>query len=90
MGFTGFGRYDEAWTGHSVATLNPDGSPMLFNPATNTWHLGAVPRDGSTMDETPFVWVGDSIMIWSGGLVDGPSCCNPIDGGLAYAPPPGF
>jgi hypothetical protein len=90
LGFTGLGRYDEVWTGHSVATLNADGAPMLFNPETNAWHLGSAPRDGSTMDETPFVWVGDSIMIWSGGFVVGPECCDPIEGGLAFTPPPGF
>ena len=29
-----------AWTGTSIATVTPDGSPLLYNPTTDTWHLG--------------------------------------------------
>jgi len=29
-------------------------------------------------------------MIWSGGIVDGNTCCDPFDGGVAFTPPPGF
>jgi hypothetical protein len=90
VGFEGSFRYDELWTGHSVATIEPDGTPVLFDPATNAWHVGAASRVDSTYDETPFVWVGGSIMIWSGGVTDGPMCCIPVEGGVAYTPPSGF
>ena len=90
IGFDSSGRYDEVWTGHSVATINGDGTPVLFNPSTNAWYVGGASRGDVTFDDTPFVWVADSIMIWSGGAVNGPKCCEPVAGGVAFTPPPGF
>jgi hypothetical protein len=90
IGFESSMRYAELWTGKSVATINSDGTPLLFNPATNQWHFGSPLRAESDLDDTPFVWVGDSIVVWSGGVVVGPVCCEPLSGGVAYTPPPGF
>jgi hypothetical protein len=90
VGFEGSGRYEEVWTGRSVANVERDGTPVLFNPVTNSWHVGAASRSEGRFDDTPFVWVDGSILIWSGGAIDGPMCCHPVDGGVAYTPPPGF
>jgi hypothetical protein len=90
IGFEDSGRYEDIWTGRSVATVNQHGAPVLFNPATNAWHVGATSRAESSIGDTPFVWVGDSIMIWSGGVTNGPTCCEVVEGGVAYTPPPGF
>ena len=86
----GSSRYDEVWTGHAVATIDRNGTPLLFNPLTNNWHVGAPSRSEGKFDDTPFVWVDGSILIWSGGAIDGSMCCHPVDGGVAYTPPPGF
>ncbi|MEO8695966.1 MAG: hypothetical protein ABI658_20765 [Acidimicrobiales bacterium] len=91
IGFETSLRYADLWTGRSVATINRDGTPLLFNPATNQWHAGIPSANGGLSSEsTPLAWAGGSIVVWSGDRGDSKGCCNPITGGEAYTPPPGF
>jgi hypothetical protein len=91
FGFDASWRYGDVWTGTSVATINRDGTPLFFDPARNAWHVG-VPsvHGGLSFDSVPIVWAGGSIVVWSGDRGDDVGCCNPIRGGEAYVPPPGW
>jgi hypothetical protein len=91
IGFEASMRYADLWTGKSVATVNRDGTPLLFDPVANQWHLGVTsPNGGLSSESTPLAWVAGSIVVWSGDRGDSKGCCNPIKGGEAYVPPPGF
>jgi hypothetical protein len=91
IGFEASFRYADLWTGKSVATINRDGAPLLFDPGANQWHLGVTSPNGAMSSEsTPLAWVAGSIVVWSGDRGDSKGCCNPIKGGEAYVPPPGF
>jgi hypothetical protein len=90
MPFIGSHRYGELWTGTSVATMGRDGTPVLFDPARNEWHLGVPSVNGDVSSDTPFVWVHGSIVVWSGDRGENRGCCRPIEGGEAYIPPPGW
>jgi len=91
IGFESSMRYADLWTGTAVATINSDGTPLLFDPATNQWHVGIPSVNGGLSSEsTPLAWAGGSIVVWSGDRGESKGCCNPITGGEAYTPPPGF
>jgi hypothetical protein len=90
IGFESAGRYGDLWTGRAVATITGTATPLLFDPQADTWHMGDAPWDDVTLGETPYVWVGNSIVVWSGGVTDGPKCCNLLHGGISYMPPPGW
>jgi hypothetical protein len=89
--FRGSHRYGDLWTGSSVATINSDGTPLFFDPIRNKWHVGVRSVNGGlSFDSAPFVWAGGSIVVWSGDRGEDYGCCNPIRGGEAYVPPPGW
>ena len=91
MPFESSHRYGDVWTGKSVATVDLSGTPVLFDPAANAWHVGVPSANGGlSIDATPFVWVHGSIVVWSGDRGDNRGCCEPIEGGEAYIPPPGW
>jgi hypothetical protein len=93
VSFYGSYRYSDIWTGASVATLAPDGSPLLYNPTTDAWHLG--PKINGTHpiapNQTPIVVANNTIIV-SGGRItqDGELCCDPFRGTYAYTIPDGF
>lgn len=83
-------RYEEIWTGAAVLTLTGDQTPVLFNPASGQWHVGTRSTIDARRTETPWVWDGAELLVWSGGGAVGSGCCDPIDRGEAYVPPPAF
>lgn len=92
-GFYSSYRYPDIWTGTSIATVTPDGSPLLYNPTTDTWHLG--PKINGTHaiapNQTPIVAIKNTIVV-SGGRVTqaGELCCDPFRGTYTYNIPDGF
>jgi hypothetical protein len=88
--FIGSHRYSELWTGTSVATIDRSGTPVMFDPVRDEWHVGVPSVHGEVSSDTPFAWVDGSIVVWSGDRGDNRSCCRPIEGGEAYIPPPGW
>lgn len=67
--FTGNDRYGDLWTGRDVLILadgDPQGRPLLLDPATNRWSFGAAsPVPGRT--DGPAVWDGTAALVWGGG-----------------------
>lgn len=88
-GFSGSMRYPDVWTGRYVVAVDdsdPQGRPLVLNPATGTWRLGS-PASQPTISETPAIWTGTNILRWSGGTPyqtnqpDAAGCCNFVTGG---------
>ncbi|HQY15183.1 MAG TPA: hypothetical protein PK020_08440 [Ilumatobacteraceae bacterium] len=91
VGFYSSYRYPDIWTGTSVATIAPDGSPLLYNPTTDTWHLG--PKINGTQpilpNQTPIVDVNGTVVV-SGGLISQAGQTQHFRGTYAYTIPDGF
>ena len=93
VGFYSSYRYADIWTGTSVASITPDGSPLLYNPTTDTWHLGPkINRDHPIApNQTPTVLLQNSIIVSGGRITQaGELCCDPFRGTYAYTIPDGF
>jgi hypothetical protein len=93
VGFYSSYRYPDMWTGASVATLAPDGRPLLYNPVTDAWHLG--PEINGTHpiapNQTPIVATNHTIVVSGGRITQaGELCCDPFTGTYAYSIPAGF
>jgi hypothetical protein len=93
VGFYGSYRYPDIWTGTSIATIAPNGAPLLYNPTTDTWHLG--PKINGTHpiapNQTPIVAINNTIVVSGGRITQaGELCCDPFRGTYSYTIPDGF
>ena len=92
IGFYSSYRYSGMWTGTSVALIGPDGSPLLYNPVSNTWHLGP-PIDGLPFapNQTPVVAIDGRIIV-AGGLrsIGGEPSQDAFSEAYGYTIPEGF
>jgi hypothetical protein len=89
-GFYSSYRYPDIWTGSSVATITPDGQPLLYSTETDSWHLGPAidAQHAIAPNQTPTVLSDNSIVISSGQLArDNEPCCGPFSGTYKYALP---
>lgn len=86
-GVHGNDRYAEPSNGRQVFTIDGTGSPAVYDSVLDQWNEGPAHPVGSPVTETPWSWVADVVIVFSGGLSgsDG-GCCDTIDGGYAYMP----
>jgi hypothetical protein len=92
-GFYSSYRYPDLWTGNAVATITPDGQPLLYDPSTDRWHLGpAIDAEYSIApNQTPMVLFESAIVVSGGSLaVNGEPCCEPFSGTYVYTVPDGI
>jgi hypothetical protein len=92
-GFYSSYRYPDLWTGNTVATITPNGQPLLYEPATDRWHLGpAIDAEYAIApNQTPTVLVENRMVVSGGSLaVNGELCCDPFSGTYTYTAPNGF
>ena len=85
-------RYPDMWTGTSVALVAPDGAPLLYNPVSNTWHLGPSIDDlPFAPNQTPVVAIDGQIIV-AGGLrsVGGEPSQDAFSEAYGYTMPEGF
>lgn len=82
-GVAGNDRYAEVFTGTSVVLFDEAGAPVFYTPGTDTWRVGAAGPVAGRLSETPWAWVADSLMVFSGGVstADDGGCCDPIEDG---------
>jgi hypothetical protein len=79
------------WTGHSVALVQGDGTPLLYSPSIDSWHVGPTPLSPGQSIETRFVVFDGTIVIAEGlSWLTNPDCCVFSRGTYAYQPPAGF
>jgi hypothetical protein len=92
IGFYSSYRYPDMWTGTSVALVAPGGAPLLYNPVSNTWHLGPS-IDGLPFapNQTPVVAIDGQIIV-AGGLrsVGGEPSQDAFSDAYGYTIPEGF
>ena len=83
--------FGEMWTGHSIVLVQFDGTPLLYNPTSDTWHVGPTPHSPDQWLDSPAVAFNGRIVIASGAswLAD-PDCCTFSPGTYAYQPPAGY
>jgi hypothetical protein len=92
VGFGPLLRYADVWTGRSVVAVQGDGHVVMYNPKSDSWHVGPTPlAAGQWLADTPVVALDGSIVI-SGGAVSSTNsnCCPFSPGTYAYQPPPGY
>ena len=92
-GNEGADSYPNVWTGRQVVTFDdgdPHGRPLLLDPTTGTWTIGAAaPIPGRT--DAPVIWTGTEALLFGGGTTyqTGPAtggCCRAVKRGEAYHP----
>lgn len=91
-GFYSSYRYPDMWTGASVALVASDGAPLLYNPVSNTWHLGPSIDDLTfAPNQTPVVAIDGQIIV-AGGLrsVGGEPSQDAFSEAYGYTIPEGF
>jgi hypothetical protein len=91
VGFVTWAPEADAWTGQSFATVEPDGRVVLYNPTSDTWHVGppSLPS-GRSLSGTPVVAFDGSIVISGGSTGSLSDCCTLSVGTYVYQPPAGF
>lgn len=80
-------RYPDIWTGSAVATVTPNGQPLLYNPDADVWHLGPAidANHAFAPNQTPMVLSDNSLVVSSGQLTrNGELCCGQFGGTYAY------
>ena len=84
---SGGDRYGDPANGPLVFALDEAGVPALYDAAADRWQVGPAHPLGGRYTETPWSWVNDKIVAFSGGLAnDEGGCCQRVDGGYAYTP----
>jgi hypothetical protein len=92
-GFYSSSRYPDLWTGNAVATIAPNGQPLLYDPATDRWYLGPAidAQYAIAPNQTPMVLFENRLVVSGGKLTaNGELCCEPFGGTYAYTIPNGF
>jgi hypothetical protein len=92
-GFYSSYRYPDLWTGNAVATISPNGQPLLYDPATDRWRLGPAidAQYAIAPNQTPMVLFENRLVVSGGKLTaNGELCCEPFGGTYAYTIPNGF